>query len=53
MKPSAIGTAGIALGLVAGVILGRLTTIPIWEVAAAAVAGAVGAHLILLLGGGR
>lgn len=50
MKSSLLATIALAQGLVVGVILGRLTTIPIWEVAAAAVAGAAAAHLILLLG---
>jgi small basic protein len=50
MRPSVIGTAGLALGLVVGIILGRLTTVPIWEAATTVAAGAVAAHLVLLWG---
>jgi Na+-transporting NADH:ubiquinone oxidoreductase subunit NqrB len=50
MRPSAIGTAGLVLGLVVGLVLGRLTTVPIWEAATTIAAGAIAAHLGLLWG---
>jgi small basic protein len=50
MKPSLLATIGLAFGLVVGIILGRLTTVPIWEAAVTVVAGAVAAHLVLLWG---
>jgi hypothetical protein len=50
MKPSAIGTVGLAFGIVVGIILGRMSTLPVWEVAVSGVAGAVAAHLVLLWG---